>query len=84
VDYEKLVSMRRSWLRQIDVGAWKHSWHLPKTNYGIDWNNPKTLEDVLAVLNHQVEEARQTIRDVEPMQIQVMGEIERLKVYLSE
>lgn len=35
----------------IDRYSWKHSWYLPTDGHGCtDWNNPKTLEDCLNVL----------------------------------
>ena len=70
---------RQDLLRQIDQGSWKHSWHLPRAGHKVNWYDFKTYEQCLAVLNEQINEARETIKRCEPLQVLVVEEIERLK-----
>lgn len=53
-------------LKQIDIGKWKHSWHLPDDIYGRpDWNNLTTITKIRDVLVDQITDAKNQLRDAE-------------------
>ena len=62
-----LNTEQRAALRaQIDVGTWKHSWHLPITPGGYtDWNRLDTMTKIRDVLVDQITEAKNQLREAE-------------------
>ena len=60
------VDQRAILRKQIDVGAWKHSWHLPTDANGYtDWNNLKTITKIRDVLVDQITDAKNQLREAE-------------------
>lgn len=49
----------------LDIGEWKHSWHLPKNCIGeTDWFSPDTAEQVRRVLQDRMDGAISLLGEV--------------------
>lgn len=52
-------------LKQIDIGPWKTSWHLPRTYNRINWDDMQTLTQIRDVLMDQITDASQMRNNAE-------------------
>lgn len=52
-------------LKQIDVGPWKTSWHLPRVLNRIDWDDTRALVMIRDVLVEQITDARAMLKESE-------------------
>lgn len=59
------TAQKQRLLKQIDVGTWKTSWHLPRQASRIDWDNEMTLVIIRDVLLEQIGDAKNTAKEAE-------------------
>jgi hypothetical protein len=50
-------------INQINSESWQHSDRLPRDEYGVDWNDPRTLYQIAEILNGQIVRAAKMLSD---------------------